>query len=183
MKKIVFTIVALWILAFHAQAQRVALRPGEYLSNIALKSTGGQMYDFKSQRVKGFIVVFMTPSCDHCIAYEQRVMALDAKYKLKGYPVVAIGPYADYPNEYPLDAFDAMKKLAAKGKFTFPYLGDDQFKYTTLLGIGKTPTAVILEKKPNGLLIKYIGDIDNQPDPKKAPTLKFVENELKKLVK
>ncbi len=92
-------------------AQRVVLKPGSTVSNISLKNVNGGIFDFKAQKgAKGFIVVFMTPSCDHCRAYEKRVMALDQKYKAKGYPVVAIGPYGDYPNEYPLDAMAVYKK-------------------------------------------------------------------------
>ncbi|MES2419195.1 MAG: redoxin domain-containing protein [Bacteroidota bacterium] len=164
--------------------QMVALKPGEILSNIVLKSTKGSVYDLKAQKsAKGFIVVFMTPTCDHCIAYEKRIMALDKKYRVKSYPVVAIGPFGDDPVRYPLDAMDAMKNLAIKNGFTFPYLSDSKFKYTWLLGIELTPTAVVLQKKPNGFLIKYIGSIDDEPDAKKIPKHKFVEEEVNKLLK
>jgi peroxiredoxin len=165
-------------------AQKIVLKPGNTVSNISLKTTNGGIFDFRAQKsAKGFIVVFMTPSCDHCRAYEKRIMALDKKYKAKGYPVVAIGPYGDYPNEYPLDAMAEMKKLAKSEGFTFPYLSDSQFKYTTLLGIQKTPTAVILQKKPNGFLIVYRGDIDDELDVKKQPKHKFVEEQVQMLLK
>ncbi|RZK61305.1 MAG: hypothetical protein EOO85_33600 [Pedobacter sp.] len=109
-------------------------------------------------------------------------MALDKKYKLKGFPVVAIGPYGDNPIKYPLDAMPEMKKLAIKKGFTFPYLTDDNFKYTFLLGIKQTPTAVVFEKKPNGLLIKYIGKIDDEENEKKVPKNKFVEQVVNKML-
>jgi peroxiredoxin len=165
-------------------AQNVSVNPGSTVGNIALKSTNGTNYDFGAQKAaKGFIVVFMTPSCDHCRAYEKRVIALDKKYKTKGYPVVAIGPYGDYPNEYPLDAMPQMKQLAISQGFTFPYLSDVKFKYTNLFGIQKTPTVVILQKKPNGLLITYRGRIDDELDVKKVPKHKFVEEQMAKLLK
>lgn len=167
-----------------AGAQSVALKAGDVLSNISLKTVNNVVYDFKAQRsAKGFIVVFMTPSCDHCRAYEKRIMALDKKYKAKGYPVVAIGPYGDYPNEYPLDALPAMKKLATEEGFTFPYLSDSKFRYTTLLGVQITPTAIVLQRKPNGFLITYKGNIDDEMDIKKQPKRKFVEEEVNKLLK
>ncbi|RZK43221.1 MAG: redoxin domain-containing protein [Pedobacter sp.] len=184
MRKLIFSLSLLILGSTSIKAQYVALNPGEVVSNISLISTNNTRYDFMAQKqAKGFIVVFMTPTCDHCRAYEKRVIALDKKYKAKGYPVVAIGPYGDYPDQYPLDALPEMKKLAIKEGFTFPYLSDAQFKYTTLLGIKKTPTAIILVKKPNGLKIAYKGDIDNQMDIKKVPTRKFVEEEINKLVK
>lgn len=184
MRKLLLSLSLCIGLSVAVHAQMVALKPGDLLSNISLKSTNGVQYDFKAQKgAKGFIVVFMTPTCDHCRAYEKRVMALDKKYKAKGYPVVAIGPYGDYPEQYPLDALSEMKKLAIKEGFTFPYLSDSQFKYTTLLGIQKTPTAVILQKKPNGYLITYRGNIDDEMDVKKQPKHKFVEEQVNKLIK
>lgn len=64
----------------------------------------------------------MTPSCDHCLAYVERVKALDKIYALKGFPVVAIGPYGDNEADYPYDAMPAMKKLAKERNFSFVLL-------------------------------------------------------------
>lgn len=182
MRKITITLCLLICLSAIAFAQK-ALKVGQTVSNIALLSTKGTVFDFKAQKsAKGFIVVFMTPTCDHCILYENRVMALDKKYKAKGFPVVAIGPYGDNPIKYPLDAMPEMKKMAISKGFTFPYLTDDNFKYTFLLGIKQTPTAVVFEKKPNGLLIKYIGRIDDEEDEKKVAKNKFVEQAVNKML-
>ncbi len=184
MRKLLFSLSLCIGLSLSLNAQIVPLKPGELFSNFALKTTNGKIYDLKAQKnVKGFILVFMTPSCDHCRAYEKRVMALDKKYKAKGYPIVAIGPYGDYPEQYPLDALSEMKKLAIAEGFTFPYVSDSQFRYTTLLGISKTPTAVVLQKKSNGFLIAYRGDIDDEMDIKKQPKRKFVEEQVNKLLK
>lgn len=184
MRKLLFSLSLFIGLSMSLQAQRITLKPGEILSNISLKSTNDVQYDFKAQKdAKGFIVVFITPSCDHCRAYEKKILALDKKYKIKGYPVVAIGPYGDYPEQYPLDAMAEMKKLAIKEGFTFPYLSDKQFKFTGLLGVQTTPTAVILKRKPNGFLIVYKGDIDDEMDAKKQPKHKYVEEQMDKLVK
>lgn len=182
MRKIISSLCLLICLTTTVNAQK-ALQVGDVLPNLALLSTKGSVYDLKAQKgAKGFVLVFMTPTCDHCIAYESRIVALDKKYKVKGYPLVAIGPYGDDPIKYPLDAMPAMKKLALAKGFTFPYLSDDGFKYTWLLGITLTPTAVVLQKKANGFLIKYIGRIDDEQDQRKVPKQKFVEQELNKLL-
>lgn len=155
---------------------QTALKVGEIAPNFSLLSTNGTMYQLNDQKsVKGFILVFMTPTCDHCVAYESRVIALNQKYKVKGFPLVAIGPYGDDPVKYPLDAMAEMKKLAQAKRFQFPYLSDTQFKYTWMFGIRTTPTAVVLKKQANGYLIKYIGPIDDQPNYKLAPKQKYVE--------
>ena len=84
MRKIILTICLVSLFS-NLFAQQV-LKVGQTLPNIALLSTKGTVYDFKAQKAaKGFIVVFMTPTCDHCIMYENRVMALDKKYKTKWY--------------------------------------------------------------------------------------------------
>lgn len=160
-----------------------ALTVGQIMPNLALLSTTGDIYSLNAQKgAKGFILVFMTPTCDHCRAYESRVIALDKTYKTKGYPVVAIGPYGDDPVKYPLDALSEMKKLALEKDFKFPYLSDDHFKYTFMLGIKLTPTAVVLQKKPNGYLIKYIGKIDDQQNEKLIPKHKYVAQVVDKLL-
>lgn len=175
-------ITFLLLISLGAKAQQT-LKVGDTLAGLALKSTSGTIYDLKDQKnAKGFILVFMTPTCDHCILYEPRVAALNNKYKPKGFPVVAIGPYGDDEIKYPLDAMKEMKKLAESKKFTFPYVSDEKFKYTWLFNIRSTPMAVILQKRANGYLIKYIGKIDDEEDPKKVPKDKFVESVVNKLV-
>lgn len=182
MRKLTFTFLLLFSMNLSLWAQK-ALTVGQVLPNLALLSTSGNLYSLNDQKnAKGFILIFMTPTCDHCRAYESRVIALDQKYKIRGYPVVAIGPYGDDPIKYPLDAMPEMKKLAAEKKFKFPYLSDDRFKYTFLLGIKITPTAVVLQKQPKGgYLIKYIGRIDDEQNEKLKPQNKFVEQVVDKL--
>jgi len=182
MRKTIISLCFFFSILTSAYSQ-AELKVGNVLPNLALLSTNGNVYDLKAQKsAKGFILVFMTPTCDHCIAYESRIMALDKKYKTKGFPVVAIGPYGDDPIKYPLDALPEMKKLAIQKGFTFPYLSDDKFKYTWLLGIKQTPTAVVLQKQANGFLIKYIGKIDDEPNEKSQPKNKFVEQQVNKLI-
>jgi hypothetical protein len=66
--------------------------------------------------------------------------------------MVAIGPYGDDPVKYPLDALPEMKKLGRKQK-TFNSLMSLMIILNThgMLGIKKTPTAVVLQKKAKRL--------------------------------
>ncbi|WP_343532306.1 redoxin domain-containing protein [Pedobacter sp.] len=182
MKKLILTITCCLALAINASAQQRVLKPGDTLHNIALKSTKGQIYELAKQKAKGFILIFMTPSCDHCLAYEKRIVALNSKYQPKGFPVVGIGPYGDNEKDYPHDAMSAMKKLAESKGFTFPYLADEKFRYTWLFDIRQTPKAVVLKKQKQGFSVVYIGNIDDQPDEKKTATKKYVEEEVNKLL-
>lgn len=181
MKRLLTVILFFVALYFSSQAQQV-LKVGDTLTTIVLKNTKGDVYDLNNQKVKGFIIVFMTPSCDHCLAYLERVMALHKKYSTKGYPVVAIGPYGDNEKDYPFDALPAMKKLAEEKSFAFPYLADEHFKYTWLFDIRQTPKAVVLQKLKKDYRIKYIGNIDDEPSGKKEPKNKYVEEVVNSLV-
>lgn len=181
MRKPIIILIALLAIGFKTRAQRV-IKVGDTIYNIALKSTKGDVYDLKKQKVKGFVLVFMTPSCSHCLAYVNRVAALDKLYKPKGYPVVAIGPYGDNDKDYPYDGMAAMKKLATEKGFTFPYLADEKFKYTWLFNIRETPKVVVLTKHKYVYRVTYIGHIDDEPDERKVPKEKFVELEINKLL-
>lgn len=181
MKKIITAIVLLMTLSFYSKAQQV-LKVGDTLDDLRLKNVDGSYFSLKDRNKSGFILIFMTPSCDHCLAYVDRVMALNKLYALKGYPVVAIGPYGDNEKDYPFDAMPAMKKLAHDRGFTFPYLADEKFKYTWLFDIHQTPKAVILKRVAGNFVVKYIGNIDNQPDEKSVATRKYVEEEVNQLL-
>jgi peroxiredoxin len=181
MKKLIAVFALMVALAIHIKAQHV-LKVGDTLDSLRLKNIDGSYYSLNEQNKNGFILVFMTPSCDHCLAYVNRVIELNKLYGSKGFPVVAIGPYGDNEKDYPFDAMPAMKKLAQDRAFTFPYLADEKFKYTWLFDLRQTPKAVVLKKVNNGFLVKYIGNIDNQPEEKATPTRKYVEEEVDKLL-
>lgn len=181
MKKSIGTLFMLFVTALFVNAQEVK-KVGDTLTNIQLKSTKGAIYNLNHNKTKGCIIIFMTPSCDHCLAYIGRVLALNAKYQAKGFPVIAIGPYGDNEKDYPYDAMSAMKKLAQEKAFTFPYLADEKFKYTWLFDIKQTPKAVVLKKLKQGYVVTYIGNIDDESNEKKVPKKKYVELAVNKLL-
>jgi len=181
MKKILTLLIVLLFLGSSTKAQEV-LKVGDTLDSLRLRNVDGSYFSLNDRNKSGFILVFMTPSCDHCLAYVNRVIELNKVYALKGYPVVAIGPYGDNEKDYPFDAMPAMKKLATDRGFNFPYLADEKFKYTWLFDIRQTPKAVVLKRMGNVFVVKYIGNIDNQPDEKSIATRKYVEEEVNELL-
>jgi peroxiredoxin len=56
---------------------------------------------------KGFIVIFTCNHCPYSVLYEDRIIALDKKYK-GTYPVIAINP--NDPEAQPADSFELMQK-------------------------------------------------------------------------
>lgn len=134
--------------------------------------------DYKD--AKGFIVIFTCNHCPYAKAYEDRIIALDKKYKPLGYPVIAINP--NDPTVQPEDSMDEMKKRAAEKGFTFPYLLDEGQKIYPQYGANKTPHVYLLNKENNKNIVKYIGTIDNNYQNADDADEHYVQNAVDALI-
>jgi len=134
--------------------------------------------DFKD--AKGFIVIFTCNTCPVSVANEDRILALDKKYKSLGYPVIAINP--NNPVVQPGDSFELMKVRAKEKGFTFPYLFDEGQNIFPQYGASATPHVYILQKEKEGLRVKYIGGIDNSSRNPAMVKIKYVENAVDALL-
>lgn len=118
---------------------------------------------------KGFVVVFTCNGCPYAQAYQDRIIAIDRKYKSQGYPVIAINP--NDPSMAPDDAFDQMVSRAKEKGYTFPYLVDEKQEIYRNYGASRTPHVYLLQKKGSDLVVQYIGAIDdNYQDASKVKT-------------
>ena len=154
---------------------------GEKAEDFSLKNIDGKMVslaDFEDAR--GFIVVFTCNTCPYAVANEDRIIALDKKYKPLGFPVIAINP--NNPEASSGDSFELMKVRAAEKGFTFPYLLDEGQKVYPKYGATKTPHVFVLEKENRDLIVKYIGAIDDSSRDPSAVTKKYVENAVDALL-
>lgn len=154
---------------------------GDVAKDFSLKNIDDKMVslsDFNS--AKGFIVVFTCNHCPYAVAYEDRIIALDKKYKSLGYPVIAINP--NDPVAVPADGFAQMKVRAKEKGFKFPYLFDDGQKIYPVFGAEKTPHVYILKKTGNKNIVKYIGAIDNNYKNASEANEKYVEDALNALL-
>lgn len=154
---------------------------GDIATDFSLKNIDGNkvsLADYKD--AKGFIVIFTCNHCPYSIAYEDRIIALDKKYKPLGYPVIAINP--NDPEAQPQDSFDLMKVRAEEKGFTFPYLFDDGQKIYPQYGAQRTPHVYILKKEGTKNIVKYIGAIDNNYKNSAEADKKYAEDALKELL-
>ncbi|MFP7656629.1 thioredoxin family protein [Chryseobacterium proteolyticum] len=136
---------------------------GDEATDFKLKNIDGKIVslsDYKS--AKGFIIIFTCNHCPYAKKYEDRIIALDKKYKEQGYPVIAINP--NDPNVQPEDGYQQMIERAKQKGFTFPYLVDEGQKIYPQYGATKTPHVFILQKENGKNIVKYIGAIDNNYD-------------------
>ncbi len=114
--------------------------------------------DYKDAKL--IVLVF---TCNHCpvaVAYEDRLVQLQADYKDKGVQVVAVNV-----NNIPADRLDQMKIRAKEKGFNFPYLYDPTQKMGHDYGATCTPHVFVLCSKRR---IAYMGAIDDNNNPKKV---------------
>ncbi len=155
---------------------------GDIASDFSLENIDGRMVsmaDFK--KAKGFVVIFTCNTCPYSVAYEDRIIALDKKYKSKGYPVIAINP--NDPEASRGDSMADMKVRAKEKGFTFPYLFDKDQKVYPQYGATRTPHVYILKKEKKQLRVAYIGAIDNNSRNENAVTKRYVEDAIDALLK
>lgn len=147
---------------------------GDFASDFSLKNINGEMISLSNHdEAKGFLVIFTCNTCPYAVAYEDRIIALDKKYKPLGVPVVAINP--NNPEIQSGDSFEAMKVRAQEKGFTFPYLFDEGQKIYPKYGAQRTPHVYLLEKTKVGNIVRYIGAIDDNYQDESQVEEKFVE--------
>ncbi|CAM3448577.1 Thioredoxin domain-containing protein [Flavobacterium longum] len=153
---------------------------GDVATDFSLKNIDGKLVSLKDfNSAKGFIVIFTCNHCPFAKAYEDRIIALDKKFKPQGYPVIAINP--NNPSKAPDDSFELMQQRAKEKGFTFPYLFDDGQKIYPQYGATKTPHVYLLQRTDQGNIVKYIGAIDDNYEDESAVKQRYVEQAIEAL--
>lgn len=175
---VIFAVLVLMTTAFSLRTEN-GYKVGDTLEDFSLKNVDNKMVSLSDYKnAKGFIIIFTCNMCPYSVANEDRIIALDAKYKSKGYPVIAINP--NDPKASKGDGFEDMKVRAKEKGFTFPYLFDEGQKVYPKFGASKTPHVYIVSKK--SMKVEYIGAIDNSSKDPSAVSEKYVENAIDALL-
>ena len=155
---------------------------GDKATDFSLKDVDGSTVSMSDyDNAKGYIVVFTCNQCPYSVRYEDRIIALDAKYKKLGFPVIAINP--NDPERQPEDSYLLMQERAKNKGWTFPYLIDETQEYARAYGAARTPHVFILQKEGNDLIVKYIGAIDNNAKSDQLADEKYVGMAVDALLK
>ena len=175
-------IVGALVASFGLKSDSGGYKVGDTATDFKLKNIDDKMVSLADyKKAKGFILIFTCNHCPYSVAYEDRIIELDKKYKEKGFPVIAINP--NNPEKQPQDSFEAMKVRAKEKGFTFPYLFDDGQKIYPQYGATRTPHVFLLNKENGKLVVSYIGAIDdNYKDASQAKS-KYVEDAVDALLK
>lgn len=180
--KIAFLVLAAGLITAFTTNNPAGYEIGSIATDFSLKNVDNKNVSLKDYKdAKGFIVIFTCNHCPFAVAYEDRIIDLDKKYKKLGYPVIAINP--NNPEKQKDDSFDKMKVRAKEKGFTFPYLFDDGQKIYPQYGATKTPHVYILQKTDKGNVVQYIGAIDDNHSDASAVKQKYVEVAVDALLK
>lgn len=161
--------------------EMVGYQVGDIATDFELKNVNGEMLSMADYPdAKGYVIVFTCNHCPYSIAYEDRLIELDKKYKALGYPVIAINPNDPEVNED--DSYEKMIVRAEEKGFTFPYLMDEGQQVYPKYGATKTPHVYVVNKTEEGNKVAYIGAIDDSKD---AAEVKehYLSNALDALIK
>ena len=180
MKKTLVTMLAAFLLL--ASFKPEGFKVGDKAADFKLKNVDGKIVSLSSnyKDSKGVIVVFTCNHCPFAKKYEDRIIALDKKYKPLGYPVVAINP--NDPAIEGEDSYENMQKRASAKAYGFPYLFDETQTTARAYGATKTPHVFVLQKTGSDFVVKYIGAIDDNSDDATAVKEKYAENAVDALL-
>lgn len=179
MKRYIFAALLLPLLAVSLHAGGYGV--GDKATDFSLRNVDGTMVSLADfDEAKGFILIFTCNHCPYSVAYEDRIIALDAEFRQKGYPVIAVNP--NDPEVQPEDGFEEMKERAREKGFTFPYLFDEGQKIYPQYGATRTPHVFVLEKSGGDLLVRYIGAIDNNHSDADAANEHYVRDAVRALL-
>ncbi len=179
MKK--YTTICFAFFCFSLNAQVTTITPGNIAPDFKLVNVDGREVSFGDYpSAKGFIVIFTCNTCPYSRAYEQRIIDLNNKFNVLGFPVIAINP--NDPVSSPGDSFEAMKQHAKSVKFNFPYLYDESQAITTAYGARNTPHVFVINKTEQGNIIGYTGAIDNDTQNANPAKINYVEDAVNALL-
>ncbi|MBR9979283.1 MAG: thioredoxin family protein [Bacteroidetes bacterium] len=154
---------------------------GDKATDFRLRNVDGTMVSMKDfPDAKGFIIIFTCNHCPYSVAYEDRKIALDKKYKPLGYPVIAINP--NDPEVQPKDSFDEMVLRAKEKSFPFPYVIDEGQIIYPQYGATRTPHVFVLQRQGGDFIVRYIGAIDNNHGDADAADERYVEMAVDALI-
>ena len=181
MKKTLVAMVAAFLMLASFKPEG-GVKVGEKATDFKLKNVDGKIVSLSGnyKDAKGVIVVFTCNHCPFAKKYEDRIIALDKKYKSLGYPVVAINP--NDPAIESEDSYENMQKRSKEKNYPFPYLIDETQATTHAYGATKTPHVFILQKTNADYTVKYIGAIDDNSDDATAVKEKYAENAIDALL-
>ena len=158
----------------------VGYEVGDKATDFSLPNVDGNKVSLSDYAdAKGYIVIFTCNHCPYAKFYEDRIIALDNKYRELGYPVIAINP--NDPTVYEEDSFENMVKRSQEKSYPFAYVFDESQEVAKSFGAKKTPHIFLVQKEGGDFILKYIGAIDDSPRDESLIEERYVEEAISSL--
>jgi peroxiredoxin len=138
----------------------VRLAHGEQAPAFRLAGVDGREHALSDYGDADLLVLIQ--SCNHCpyvLAWEGRMVALQADYADRGVRLVAVN--ANDAARYPEDSFEQMVRHAAQAGYNFDYLQDPAQSLARSLGAERTPEVFLFDRDRR---LVYHGAIDDSRD-------------------
>jgi peroxiredoxin len=145
---------------------------GEKVAGISLQDTGGTVHTLEEYSGKILVLEFWSFKCPVALAYNDRLAALELKYRDRGVRVLAV---ASNKNE----SASEIKRNAENLKLSFPVVLDPDGAIAYRTGANHTPSVVILDGTGR---IRYRGAIDNNKRAGERGRVPYAEQALEALL-
>jgi peroxiredoxin len=150
------------------------LKIGDKAIPFALPGVDGHEHSLADYADKKVVAVLF--SCNHCpyvLAWEDRIIQIQADYADKGVQLIAIG--SNDAEKYPADSFPKMKEHAQEKGFNFPYLRDETQEVARFYGAERTPEFFVFDQKG---VLRYHGAPDDNYDEPQAVKKQYLRDAL-----
>lgn len=138
------------------------LQIGDQAPDFELIGVDDKTYRLRDyQDSQAVAVIFTCNHCPYALAWEGRLIALQAEFASRGVQFLAI--CANDGDKYPADSFPAMKEHATEKGFNFPYLHDVSQQVAKAYGAERTPEIFLFDR--DGVLRYHGAPDDNYDDP------------------
>ena len=137
-------------------ASAVAVPPtiGQPVPDFALKDTTGKLHSLKAYRGQYVVIGFIGAKCPISNAYTSRMNGIAEDYKAQKVVFLGINSNANEP-------LNLIKENAAKAKYSFAILKDNNNVVADLFGATVTPEMYVLDAEG---VLRYHGRIDSASD-------------------
>ena len=149
---------------------------GDKLPSFSLKSTNNETISPSDFKEKILVIAFICNHCPVVKSYENRIIALQDKYK-DSVRIIAINSNDDIA--FPEDNFSNMVRRVKDRKYNFIYLRDDDQKIAKIFKATYTPEVFVFNKDRR---LAYIGAIDDNWKQESQVKEKYLENVINELL-
>jgi len=145
---------------------------GNKVEEFRLEDISGRVHSLSQYSGRIVVLSFWAFKCPVSLSYDERLTALQSKYKKAGVVVLAVDSNAN-------ETAAEVRANVANLKLTFPVLLDGDGALAERLGAKQTPSLFIIDGQA---LLRYRGALDNNKKPGEGGRVAYAEKALEDLL-